>query len=197
MAQRKSNGLSPSGNSCRTLDLILSVALLVLGAGALDASAATVPRKSPEFSVARPDGTTLPLSSFKGQVVVMEFLFIRSEHCLRVASTLNKLHSEPGLKGFQPLAVVFDPPGVASTGGQLIAATADYLKLDFPVGYASKASVDAFLGRAQDEILNIPQVVVIDRAGTIRAASGGKGGNPALEDAASLRKLIADLLREN
>jgi peroxiredoxin len=177
-------------------ELILRAALLILAAGVLDALADTVPRKSPDFSVTRPDGTTLPLSSFRGQVVVMEFLFIRSEHCLRVARTLNKLHGEPALQGFQPLAVVFDPPGAPSAGGQLIAATVDYFKLTYPMGYASKESVDTYLGRARHEILNIPQVVIIDRAGTIRATSGGRGGNPALEDEASLRKLIDSLLEE-
>jgi hypothetical protein len=53
-----------------------------------------------------------------------------------------------------------------------------------------------YLGRKGNEILNIPQVVVIDRAGMIRATSGGKGGDPALEDENSLRNLIDGLLKK-
>jgi hypothetical protein len=46
------------------------------------------------------------------------------------------------------------------------------------------------------DILNIPQVVVIDRAGIIRATSGGRGGDPTFEDENSLRNLILGLLKE-
>jgi len=38
--------------------------------------------------------------------------------------------------------------------------------------------------------------VVIDRAGTIRAVSGGRRADLTLGDAAALRKLIATLLKE-
>ena len=48
-------------------------------------------RQSPEFDIAEPGHPDLMLSSFKGKVVVMEFLFVRSQHCQRVAQTLNKL----------------------------------------------------------------------------------------------------------
>jgi hypothetical protein len=73
----------------------------------------------------------------------------------------------------------------------------DYLKLTYPLGYATKDQVDSYLGRNENEILNIPQVVVIDRAGMIRASSGSKGGDPALEDETSLRNLIEGLLKES
>jgi hypothetical protein len=57
--------------------------------------------------------------------------------------------------------------------------------------------VDSYLGRAGNEVLSIPQVVVIDRSGTIRATSGGRLGDPKLEDESYLRGLIDALLREN
>jgi peroxiredoxin len=175
------------------------VALLILASSALATAAGTVPRKSPEFSIVESGGKSILLSSLKGKVVVMEFLFIKSEHCLRVARTLNKLHGEPGLRGFQPVGVVFDPPNAPRTGTQIISAVADFYKLTFPVGYTSKADVDNYLDRAGNEVLNIPQVVVIDRTGTIRAVSGGSGGSGGdlkLEDESSLRTLIETLLQE-
>ena len=72
----------------------------------------------------------------------------------------------------------------------------NYLKLTYPVGYSSKADVDSYLNRAPKEILNIPQIIVIDRTGMIRAASGAAGGDPRLEDENSLRSLIDSLLKE-
>ncbi len=42
-----------------------------------------------------------------------------------------------------------------------------------------RANLDSYLGRTRNEVLNIPQVV-IDRAGMIRAASSGRGGDPQI-----------------
>jgi peroxiredoxin len=171
--------------------LIHSTVLLALAISPLLATA-SLPRKSPEFAIYEPGGKTALLSSFKGKVVVIEFLFVGSQHCLRVASTINKLHSELGTRGFQPVGIVFGP----NTSGANVYLLAQSLKLTYPLGYASKDDVDNFLARGKDEVLNIPQVVVIDRAGVIRAQSGGKGGDPALEAEDSLRTLVESLLRE-
>jgi hypothetical protein len=172
------------------------VQALILTAVALADPSAAMPRRSPEFVISEPSGKTTLLSSLRGKVVVMEFLFVKSEHCLRVAKTLNSLHAELGPRGFQPVGVVFDPPNAPSTSGPFITGLTTYFKLTFPVGYTSKNSVDTYLGRGSNEILNIPQVVVIDRAGMIRASSGGRGGDPRLEDENSLRNIIDGLLKE-
>jgi thiol-disulfide isomerase/thioredoxin len=170
--------------------------VLTLSGFAMAAPPPGVARKSPELNIAEPSGKTILLSSLKGKVVVIEFLFIQSDHCIRVARTLNRLNSELGALGFQPVGIVFDPPNGAGTGGRLIPALVNALKLSYPVGYATKSEVDRYLGRAGKEILNIPQMIVIDRAGVIRASSGGAGGNPGLEDADSLRAMIDGLLKE-
>jgi len=163
----------------------------------LAAPSSPLPRKSPEFAIHQPSGKQIMRSSLKGKVVVLEFLFIQSEHCLRVAKTLNSLNNELGGRGFQPVGIVFDPPNVRASGESLVPAMVDYLKLTYPVGYAAKTDVDAYLGRTGTEVLNIPQVVVIDRAGTIRAQSGGRPGDPKLENEDSLRSLLDSLLKEN
>ena len=177
-------------------NLLPSCVLLLLAGAAPALPAATLPRASPEFALTQPGGSTIPLSSLKGKVVVMEFLFARSLHCMRVAQVLNELQAELGPKGLQSVGVVFDPPNSATTGAQ-IAAMVNYFKLTYPMTYTSKESVDSYLGRAQGEVLNIPQIVVVDRKGTIRAASGGKGGDPKLEDQDALRALVEGLLKEN
>lgn len=176
--------------------LIYVIMVLALSGFALAASPPDVARKLPELNIAEPSGKTILLSSFRGKVVVIEFLFIQSDHCIRVARTLNALNGELGALGFQPVGIVFDPPNGGGASGRLIPALVNALKLSYPVGYATKSEVDRYLGRTDKEILNIPQVIVIDRAGVIRAASGGAVGNPRLEDADSLRALIAGLLKE-
>jgi peroxiredoxin len=174
-----------------------STFLLVLIISALALASAPLSRKSPEYTISEPSGKTMLLSNFKGKVVVLEFFFVASQHCLRVAETLNRLQTELGPRGFQPIGVAFDPPNNPNTGSQLVTYVVDHLKLTYPVGYSAKADVDTYLGRTGNEILNIPQVVVIDRTSVIRATSGAKPGDPKLEDEASLRGLVETLLKEN
>jgi hypothetical protein len=57
----------------------------------------------------------------------------------------------------------------------------------------TRASFHVQLQRSKDG-LNIPQVVVMDRAGMIRATGSGHGGCPALEIRTSLLGLINCLL---
>ena len=174
--------------------LSIFLAFVLIASGSASPSTGT-PRKSPEFAIHEPSGKTTMLSSLSGKVVVMEFLFIRSEHCLRVAKMLNKLHGELGSRGFQPVGITFDPPN-GNTGPQLVSYMVDYFKLTYPIGYSAKGDVDTYLSRSGNQTLNIPQIVVIDRTGMIRATSGGPGGDPKLEDENSLRNLINALLED-
>src|SRR5580704_5760605 len=88
--------------------------------------AAPVPRVSPDFSINDLSGKTTMLSTFKGKVVVVEFLFVKSQHCVRVARTLNALQAELGPRGFQSVAIAFDAPNAASTGGDMLSQMIDY-----------------------------------------------------------------------
>lgn len=178
---------------------IATILLFVLSVSTLGAPSAPVLRKSPEFIISNPSnpsGKTTLLSRLKGKVVVLDFWFIQSDHCLRVAKMLNKLNSEMASRGFQALGVVFDPPNTRDSEGRLVEPTVNFLKLGYPVGYASKTAVDTYLGRTGNQILSIPQIVVIDRAGMIRAASGARV-DPTLEDENSLRTLLDSLLKES
>src|SRR5215469_7574039 len=159
-----------------------SLVVLLLTFSAVAATPSFVPHKSPEFTVTEPSGKITELSALRGKVVVLEFFFLQSNHCTRVAKILNNLNLELGRRGFQALGVVFDPPNVPESHGQLVGPAVSFFKLSYPVGYSSKAEVDRYLARQPHEIFNIPQIVVIDRAGMIRAESGPAGGDPRLED---------------
>jgi peroxiredoxin len=164
---------------------------LALGVSSLLATA-LVPRKSPELKFLDPSGKETRLSSFKGKVVVIEFLLANCPHCQRVARTINKLYSELGPRGFQPIGIVFDN-GIS---GPVVTNFVHDFKITFPVGYTSSDKVDIYLGRAATERFQVPQMVVIDRAGVIRAQSPGRG-DPNLEDENYLRNLINSLLNKS
>jgi len=177
------------------LTAVVLVFIFILAVSTPALPTAPVLRKSPEFTISVPLGQTTLLSSYKGKVVVVEFLFVASEHCMHVAQVLNKLDRDLGPRGFQPIGIAFDPPRVKTSGEKVIPSLVDYFKLTYPVGFASKAEVDTYLGRSGNELLAIPQMVVIDRAGVTRAVTGDRP-NPNLEDENSLRTLIEGLLKE-
>jgi len=170
--------------------------VLLLMAATLATPSTVVPRPSPEFTIHEPSGKDVLLSSFKGKVVMIEFLFLRSEKCLNLASTMNKLNAEFGSRGFQPVAVAF-PTLQSDASPSLVAYIVNNYKLTYPVGYANKEEVDQYLSRAQTEMLRIPQVVIIDRSRIIRVQTGGQGGNLMLENEAYLRSLLDGLLKES
>ena len=166
------------------------VTLLALGFPAV--AAPPILRDSPEFTIVDPSGKTTPLSSFKGQVVVIEFLLYRCPSCLRVAQTINKLHREMADRGFRPIGIVFDD-GVTEP---VVRDLAQLLKLNYPVGYTTSDQVDRYLGRSPVVRFQVPQLVVIDRAGVIRAQSR-PSGEANLTDENYLRNLVRELLDED
>jgi peroxiredoxin len=168
------------------------VSLATLLALALPAIATLpVPRRSPEFEIVEPSNKHALLSSFKGKVVLLEFLMTNCPHCQRVSRTISKLHQELGPRGFQPVGVAFEP-GVTE---RMVTEFAKQFGVTYPFGYSTPEAVDSYLGRSVMERFMVPQIVVIDRQGVIRAQNGAKG-DPLLEDANYLRNLIDGLLKE-
>jgi peroxiredoxin len=170
--------------------LALSVGFLTLGVSTLLATE-PAPRKSPEFSFSEPSGKQTPLSRFKGKVVVMEFLLTNCPHCMRVAKMIDRLQGELGQRGLQTIGIAFDN----NISGKMVIRFSQELGVTYPIGYCTSAEVDSYLGRTQTERLMVPQIVVIDRRGVIRAQS-----RPVrevnLEDEDYLRHSIDGLLKE-
>jgi len=163
--------------------------LLALGLPA--GAAAPVPRASPELTITDPSGTAMSLSSLKGHVVVIEFLWVRCPSCLRMAQTINKLHDEMADRGFEAVAVAFDE-GISAPA---VRSFAQLMSIKYPVGYTTSDQVDRYLGRDATERIHLPQLVVIDRAGVIRAQSLPTG-EAELTDETHLRNLVHQLLDE-
>jgi peroxiredoxin len=162
--------------------------LLALGVSALALS--PVPRTSPDFSIVEPSGKQTLLSSFKGKVVVIEFMMSVCPHCQRTSRTISKLYQELGPRGFQPIGIAFEP-GVTP---RMVTGFAQQSGITWLMGYSSPEAVDRYLGRSTMERLMVPQIVVIDREGVVRAQSGSKS-DPNLENEEYLRNLIESLLK--
>jgi len=173
----------------RLRSLSVSVGLLALGVSALLATT-PAPRKSPELNISEPSGKQTALSSFKGKVVVVEFLLTNCPHCMRVAKMLGKLQGELGPQGLQTIGIAFDN----HINGEAVTKFSQDLGVTYLVGYSSSAEVDSYLGRTPTERLMVPQIVVIDRTGVIRAQSHPMG-EANLEDETYLRNFLTNLLK--
>jgi cytochrome c biogenesis protein CcmG/thiol:disulfide interchange protein DsbE len=171
---------------------LISIAMMLVVGVLPVLGKAPVPRKSPEFKFKDNEGKDVLLSSFKGKVVMVEFIMIRCPHCLRVAETMNSLDSDLSSRGFKPIVVAFDS-GITD---QIMNSFVEHFKVTYTVGYTSSDKVDSYLGRSVMERFQVPQIVVIDRSGVIRAQSSANG-DMTLENMTSLHRLIDGLLKES
>lgn len=174
----------------RMRNLVPFIAIVMFGVSSVTASG-PVPRKAPEFSFTEPSGRHMRISNFSGKVVVVEFLLTSCPHCLRISKMLGKLHEELGARGFQPIGIAFDP-GIDT---ERLTNFSNLMNAPYPIGYTSSDKVDMYLGRSVAERFRVPQLVVIDRKGVIRAQSRPVD-EKNLEDESYLRNMIDGLLKE-
>ena len=161
-------------------------------------AAAPVPRPAKEFTVATPQGQQILISSLKGKVAVVQFLFTWCPHCQAFSKVLTQLNTEYGPRGFQALGVAFNdqpdsPEDKIPLKDKVLAYSKEYA--GFPVGVSNRSAVLSYLGISELERIGVPQIIIIDRKGVIREQSTSQGGGP-LGDPAHLKPLIESLLAE-
>src|SRR5258708_5800232 len=151
--------------------------------------AGDTPRPAPEFSIQLASGKEILLSSYKGKVVGLEFLLTTCPHCQKTSQTLNRLHRELGAQGFQPIGVAIN-----EMANMLIGDFSKQFNLTYPVGYSLRDKAMTFLQHPLTTTMMMPQIVIIDRAGSIRHQIAG---NDKLfdNDEKNLRDLITPLLK--
>jgi peroxiredoxin len=173
------------GRGLAACGALLALAVLPL------AAAAPVPRPAPALTIVDSAGRQMPLASLKGKVVAVEFLLTRCPHCWRLAQTISRLGQELGPRGFQLVGVAFD----ADISSRRLSEFATASRITLTLGSTTAENVDLFLGRTGNERFQVPQIVIIDRTGVIRAQSR-PAGETNLEDEGYLRRLIGTLLDE-
>jgi cytochrome oxidase Cu insertion factor (SCO1/SenC/PrrC family) len=164
---------------------VLTVSALAMG---------PVPRPAPNLDFLDANGKHIMLSSYRGKVVVLQFLLTTCSHCQAFSGVLSKMQAELGPRGFQALGVAWnamEDPKVPA--GQMVRDYASKYATDFPVGYDAHEPILAFLGDSVLDRLGFPQVVVVDKKGVIRAQSDLMG-TTELQDEAYLRRFIGGLL---
>jgi thiol-disulfide isomerase/thioredoxin len=170
----------------------------VLTSGLALQAAAPVPRPTKEFTIVLPSGKQQLLSSYRGKVVMLACMFTTCPHCQALSKIITKLQGELGPRGFQAVGAVFNDEVNTANAGMNAQVTANFVNQfasGFPVGYAAQASVTSYLGLSDIERWSVPQVVIIDRKGVIRAQSAAQG-TADLQTETYLRKYLGELLDE-
>ncbi len=152
-------------------------------------AAAQIPRKSPEYAVTMNQGGQILLSTQRGKVVALMFILTTCGHCQKVTQTLTGLQKEFGPKGFQTIAAAIEDGSARNVPGFV-----QQFKPSFPVGYTPRESATEYLQQSSMTPMMMPQLVFIDRAGTIVAKY--PGDDPIFNEGAekSLRAKIESLL---
>src|SRR5206468_365694 len=91
-----------------------------------------VPRKAPEFTIVEPSGKQTLLSSFKGKVVCIEFLYTTCPHCQETSKIFSKLQHELAPRGVQFIGVAFNDNASVLTDGFV-----RQFNVAYPVGYSN------------------------------------------------------------
>ncbi len=161
-------------------------------------AAAPVPRPTKEFTIILPSGKQALLSSYRGKVVMMAFMFTTCPHCQALSKVITKLQGELGPRGFQAVGAVFNDEVTTPNNAANAQVTANFVnqfQVGFPLGFAPRESVLSYLGISDIESWVVPQIAIIDRKGVVRAQSESRG-TAQLQTEAYLRKYLGDLLDE-
>jgi len=155
--------------------------------------AADIPRPSPDFAINLNDGTQIHPSQYQGKVVVVAFILTYCSHCQFTVQILARLQKEYGPQGLQVVASAIDPMSSMKVP--------DFIKQfqpGFPVGFNEHNAAIEYLQHPIMYRLMMPQLVFIDRKGTIRAQHAGDEEaffNEATQEK-NLRDAIEGLLKE-
>jgi thiol-disulfide isomerase/thioredoxin len=138
-------------------------------AAAVSASAGEVPRTPPPFTIQRVGDSPLPLSKYRGKVIAVAFIFTTCPHCQNLTKILTTIYHDYQGRGVEILECAFnDNPAVPEFIKQFAPP--------FPVGYADRNSVYAYLQYSLMQPIYVPHIVFLDRTGVIRGDFPGESG---------------------
>jgi peroxiredoxin len=123
--------------------------------------------RAPDYTAYTLDGDTVALSSFSGDVVLLNIWATWCLPCVREMPALQRLHEELQPQGLRVVAVSVDAPsGVLGAFGQPggdVAEFRDRFGLTFDVLHDPAGRI-----QAQYQVNGLPTTFVIDREGRIR-----------------------------
>ena len=168
----------------------IGVLALLCGAAAMTVTAQDVSRPSPSFSVQRVGAPAIPLSQYRGKILVVAFINTTCPHCQALTRVLTPIANEYAPRGVQFLECAFDEGAQAA-----VPLFIQQYAPSFPVGWSTREAVMAYF---QVSVMDtrpfyVPHMVFVDKAGIIRGDYPGESGffqNAEVNIRAELDKLL-------
>lgn len=153
--------------------------------------AAEVPRHAPDFAINLTTGKQILVSQYKGKVVALAFILTYCPHCQKTVGVLTGMQNEYGPRGFQVLA-----SAIEDMAAMQVPDFITRFHPPFPVGFDQRPAVLEYLQHPEMLKLLMPQVVFLDRQGTIRAQYEGDDKFFGDDQEKNMRAQIESLLKE-
>jgi cytochrome c biogenesis protein CcmG, thiol:disulfide interchange protein DsbE len=122
--------------------------------------------EAPEYLAFTLDGDSVELSSFRGDVVLLNIWATWCLPCVREMPALQRLYEQLAPQGLKVVAVSVDaPPGITNPGGaftQDIRAFADNFGISFTVLHDPSGGI-----QSRYQVNGLPTTFIIDRDGRI------------------------------
>ena len=166
----------------------IGIAILFVSTLAAADGNAALPRKAPELAFTVPNQGQKLLSQFRGKVVALELVYTTCPHCQHASQMMTKLQAEYGPRGFQAVDVAFN-----DNSDLLVENFAKDFQVGFPVGWAPRDQVLAFMNLSVMDRFVVPQLVLIDRKGMIHYMTPPLGDDTSLTEPV-IRQRIEELL---
>lgn len=177
----------------KTLGCVATLFSLAMLAPAADV---TLPRKAPELQFTVPGQGAELLSQLRGKVIALEFVLTTCPHCQAAAHVMSNFQREYGPRGLQAVDVAINATDENRTPDQAAALVQNFTnqyQVGFPVGYATRDEMAAFMDFSLAERFVVPQVILIDRKGMIHYQTPPLGDEHATREDV-LRQRIEELL---
>lgn len=145
--------------------------------------------RAPDYEARSLDGDMVPLSSFAGEVVVLNIWATWCRPCVVEMPALQRLHEQLGGDGLRVVAVSVDAPlGVTGSFGQPGGDVRDFVEdlgLTFTVLHDPSGRIES-----RYQVIGLPTTFVIDRDGRIQRKVLGarEWDEPPLAD--QIRQLV-------
>jgi peroxiredoxin len=136
---------------------------------------------APQFSLAAKGGSSVSLSQYKGQVVMINFWASWCGPCRQEMPLLESIYKKYNRLGFTMIGVNVEPDSKAAD--EWLKAT----PVSFPILYDTDSKVSKLY-----EVAGMPSTVIIDRQGNVRKLHRGYKPGDENEYLDSIRALIRE-----
>ena len=158
-------------------------------------------RKAPELAFTLSGQGYKLLIQYRGKVVAIEFILTTCSHCQEASKVMTRLQQEYGPRGLQAIDLAInalDENRTPDQASQMTGAFANNFQVGYPVGFIGRDPMMSFLGFSIMDRMVVPQLVMIDRKGTIRyqTTAGSSEEYGKMMNESTMRQHIEELLAQ-